>query len=442
MKVTEEDKHSDKTTISNVYEQFTRNIESVEAFFETFKLKALEEDKSILESRKSHLENAILKTFGEEGLKDFLKEIEKEDKKELPKEKKEGKQEEKEEKQEEKKTDSKEKVPVEKLEDFLYQITKTPKLQDKNFEILSNGAFLILNNHFEYLFADLLTFHFTTNKEVIEEKNISFSLNELKNYSTVEEAYNDILFREVEKILLDLSFDEIKNYFKKLDVSLSENLIDWQLINEIRERRHLIVHNNSIVNKKYLSRTGNPFNVEIGNQLEIKADYLKSSIAEIKLAGIILIMNCWGKWSKDNVTEAVGELMDLTFELLRANKNDLVLKICEYIDKNIKPRNDDEESYILRAKINNCIALKRLGKDTILNNKLKGIRTSSMSPIFKIAKHLLKNEHKETISLINQAIIVDDLMKDDFMEWPLFEDIRLDEEFNELAIKEFEKNLP
>ena len=200
--------------------------------------------------------------------------------------------------------------------------------------------------------------------------------------------------------------------------------------------------NNSIVNKKYLSRTGNPFKVEIGNQLEVKADYLKNSIAEIKLAGIVLIMNCWGKWSKDNVTEAVGELMDLTFELLLTNKNELVLKICEYIDKNIKPRNDDEESYILRAKVNNCIALKRLGKSEILTNKLKGIRTSSMSPIFKIAKHLLKNEHKETIPLIKQAIIVDELMKDDFMEWPLFEDIRRDEKFKELAENEFEKNLP
>ena len=226
MEVKEEDKHSDKSTINYIYQQFIRNIESVEAFFETFSLKALEEDKSILESRKTHLENAILKTFGEEGLKDFLKEIEKEDTE-----------------VEENKATSKE-VPVEKLEDFLYQVTRTPKLQDKNFEILSNGAFLILNNHFEYLFADLLTFHFTTNKKVLEEKNISISLNELKNYSTVEEAYNDILFREVEKILLDLSFDEIKNYFKKLDVSLSEKLIDWELINEIRERRHLIVHNN------------------------------------------------------------------------------------------------------------------------------------------------------------------------------------------------------
>jgi hypothetical protein len=426
--VKEENKQPDKKSINNVYEQFIRNIESVEAFFETFSLKAIEEDKSILESRTAHLENAILKTFGKEGLDNFIKEIEKENEEENI---------EKEEKQ-----NSIKDIPVEKMEDFLYRITKTPKLQDKNFEILANGAFLILNNHFEYLFADLLTFHFTSNKEVLEEKNISISLNDLKNYSTVEEAYNDILFREVEKILLDLSFDEIKNYFTKLEVSLSENLIGWELINEIRERRHLIVHNNSIVNKKYLSRTDNPFKFEIGNQLDIKTDYLKNAIAEIKLAGIILIMNCWGKWSKENATEAVGELMDLTFELLQTNKNELVLKICEYIDKNIKPRNDDEESYILRAKINNCIALKRLDKKVILNNKLKGIRTGSMSPIFKIAKHLLKNEHKEAVPLIKQSIIVDELKFDNFWEWPLFEDIRMDKKYKELVEKEFETNLP
>jgi hypothetical protein len=61
--VKEENKQPDKKSINNVYEQFIRNIESVEAFFETFSLKAIEEDKSILESRTEHLENAILKTF-------------------------------------------------------------------------------------------------------------------------------------------------------------------------------------------------------------------------------------------------------------------------------------------------------------------------------------------------------------------------------------------
>ena len=64
--VKEDNKKPDKQSINNVYEQFIRNIESVEAFFETFSLKAIEEDKSILESRKTYLENAILKTFGKE----------------------------------------------------------------------------------------------------------------------------------------------------------------------------------------------------------------------------------------------------------------------------------------------------------------------------------------------------------------------------------------
>ncbi len=439
--IKEKEIETEKKTVNHIYEQFIQNIESVEAFYKTFAIKALEHDKSILESKKNHLESVILKTFGEKGLDDFIKEIEKEDIEE--KEENEEKTSNKEIAMEDvSEGDNSVEIPVEKLDDFIYEMAKTPKLHEKNFEILSNGTFLILNNHFEYLFADLLTFHFTSNKAVLEEKNISISLNELKNYSSVEEAYNDILFKEVEKILLDLSFDEIKNYFKKLDVSLSEELINWELINEVRERRHLIVHNNSIVNKKYINRTNNLFNHDLGSQLKIEIKYLREAIAEIKLAGIVLTMNCWGKWDKDNITDAIGELMDLTFELLKNNQNELVLKVCEYINKNIKPRNDDEESYILRAKVNDCIALKRLKKNDDLAKKLKVFRTSSLSPIFKIAKHLLKNEHEQTIPLIKQAIIVDELRLENFLEWPLFEDMRNDDKFKVEAEEEFKKNLP
>lgn len=433
-----EENISDEKSINSVYDQFVNNISGLEAFFKTFAIKAIEQDKSIVEDRKTHFEKAILKSFGPEML-DEVMERNKDDSEELENE---DESEEMIQEEDEKLDDENHEgntFSKEQIENFLYELSKSPKRLDKNYEILTNGTFIMLNNYFEYLFADLLTFHFTSNKQILEERNTSISLNELKNYTTIEEAYNDILFREVEKILLDMSFEEIKNYFKKLDISLSEKLIDWSVINEIRERRHIIVHNNSRVNQKYISRTEGMYDFKVGDIVDVNPDYLWSSINEIKLAGVVLIMNCWGKWSTDTSTEAIGELMELSYELLKSKQSESVVKLCCYIDQSIKARNDDEENYILRAKINHCIALKRLGLMDNLTSKLKGIRTGALSPIFKIAKHLLKNEHKEIIPLVGQAILVDDLLIDDYLAWPLFEDIREDEEYNKLVLDEFKK---
>jgi hypothetical protein len=412
--------------IDNIFEQFIQNIESVEIFFQKFSLIAIEEDKSILESKQLYFEETIKQTLGEEALLEITNIIQKKinesdddgDKKNLIGE-----------------------IPKEKYHEFIYKMTKAPKIPTKNFEILSNSTFLILNNYFEFLFADLLTFHFTNNKNLIEEKNITISLTELKNYSNLEEAYNEILFKEVEKLLLDLNFEEIKNYFKKLGVSLSNDFIDWDFINEIRERRHLLVHNNAIVNKKYIAKSGNPYKLDIGEKININPKYLKSAIDEIQIAGVLLIINCWGKWSKETATDAINEILTFSFNLLVKKKYSMSIKICEYIEKNIIARDDDQENCVTRAKFNHCIALKRLKKENQLQKKLNEIRTGTLSPIFKVAKNILSNKYDTAIDLFPQAILVDNFIIDQYLEWPIFEELRTNIELHKRSLKQFNQKL-
>ncbi len=418
--------------INLIYEQFVLNIQSVQLFFKKFSILALEEDKSILISKKEYLEKALKKTFGQKAFEEMMTKIDEV-----------AEIEEIEvntttviEEENISKTNSSE-YNKSNYYDLMIQMENAPKLQTKNYEILANSTFLILNNYFEFLFADLLTFHFTNNRNLIGEKNINISLNDLKNYSTIEEAYDDFLFKEVEKLLLEMTFEEIKNYFKKLDVSLSEDFIKWDNINEIRERRHLLVHNNSIVNKKYIAKSNNPYNLNIGDIAKIDEDYLNKSIVEIQVAGILLIMNCWGKWGKKHATDAIMELLTLTFDLLKQKRNRTASRICEYVEKNIKPSNDDEENCIIRIKFNYCISLKRIDEKKILEKKLEELRVGSMSPIFEIAKHILSDEYKIAISLFKNSITVDEFIIDDYLEWPIFEEIRNDKDLNDEALEQF-----
>ena len=298
----------------------------------------------------------------------------------------------------------------------------------------------MLNNYFEYLFADLLSFHFSNNKNIIEEKNISISLSELKNYSTIDEAHKDLLFKEIEKLLLDLNFEEVKDYFKKLDVSLAEESINWNLINEIRERRHLIVHNNSLVNQKYINKSKNIFNFIVGDAVKIEEDYLKNAIDEILFAGSLLIANCWEKWEKEFASDAISEIMVLTFDLLKRKNYNLVIRLCKYVEKNIKPRDENEETYLLHIKFNFCIALKRLEKNKELICELEKIRVINLTPIYKLAKSILSDEIEGVRNTFKQAVIVDQLIIDQYYEWPLFEDLRENIELNEYCLAQFIEN--
>ena len=441
-----------KSKIHKIFEQFILNIQSVELFFKKFSIQALEEDKTILEAKKDYMGNVFKKAIGEDAFNEIINKLNSKDTEQdilkEPNSKDTLKDAEFEIIHEDYEVNNSievqlttnEKDSKSKYLNLIFEFNNAPKLQTKNFEILTNSSFLMLNNYFEFLFADLLTFHFTNNKNTIEEKNINISLSDLKNYTTIEEAYNEILFKEVEKLLIDMNFEEIKDYFKKLGVSLSENLINWNKINEIRERRHLVVHNNSIINKKYLSKSDNPYNFNIGDNAIINSNYFKETLEEIQTAGILLIMNCWGKWEKENATDAIFEILNLTFDLLKEKKYSLTFKICEYVEENIVAKDDDQENCLIRIKFNYCIALKRKEEIKKLDKKLEEIRVGTMSPIFKIAKHILINENETAISLLKQSIVVDEIKLEDYLEWPIFEELRKDQNLNLKAIEQFTDN--
>lgn len=240
--------------------------------------------------------------------------------------------------------------------------------------------------------------------------------------------------------MIELNFEELKAYFlTKLNISLELDLINWDLINEIRERRHIIIHNNSNVNNKYISRSKNPFNYKLNEEVKIDHEYFSNALNEIKLAGVLLCLNCWGNWDKENVTEAIEEIVNISFFDLKAAKYDFVNKIGEYTDKNIKARSDKEDDLIYRIKFNHCIALKQLNKRDELNKKLTTIKTGAFSPIFKIAHLILKDKHKDAVDLIDKAKVADDLTLEKYQDWPIFHDIRSDEKLNKKVIEIFEK---
>ena len=409
---TKEEKKEKVYNVESIYNTYFENLKSVKLYFNKFGNLASGEDESIKEKSKE---------FFDQALSEITEEMERV-------------------KNKDKDDDS---ITKEEAEIFLKKFTrkfrKQPKISPRNYEILSRSSFLMLNNYFEYLIADLLSYYYNKFKNSLNEKEFKFTLKELNEYDTIEEATKDLIIKEVESIIIEKSFNELLEHFEdKLSISLEKDLINWNAIIEIRERRHLIVHNSSIVNKKYISRTKNPYNYQIGDIVHIDKDYFFKSWSHFKLAGQLLIFNCWGKWDKDNIDNAVSQIMIQTFEDLNSKNYDLVCKTCKYSEQ-IEPKNEDQEDYILRIKVNNAISLKKQNKDNEVKKVLKKIKVGTATPLFKIAHNILSEKHDDLEELFTQAIVVDKLTIESYLEWPIFDFVREKEEINKVLIKTFEK---
>lgn len=402
----------DKINVEFIYKSFVDNIESVHLYFQKFGSLAIGEDETIINEKEK---------FYKEFLSELTNDLEK--------------------LKEEKENDVIQDYDSEKIfRKFASKIGKKNKISPKNFEILSRSSFLMLNNYFEYLLTDLLTYYYNKFKNSLNEREFKLSLKELNEYETIEEVNKFLILKEVETILVEKTFDQLLTHFEeKLSISLERDLINWEKIIEFRERRHLIVHNSSIVNKKYISRTKNPFNLNIGEAVHIDNQYFINSLKEFKLAGQLLLFNCWGNWDKENIDKAIYEIMIQTFEDLKVKNYEIVTKTCKYSEK-IEARNEQQEDIIFRVNINKAIALKKLKNTSELTKTLKKIQVGTASPIFKIAYQILNDNHNGLIDNFKKAIILDEVNIDFYLEWPIFDFVRENEELHLEILETFKNN--
>lgn len=383
-------------SVEKIYNNYINNLNSVNLYFNKFGKLATTEDETITDTSNKEVMDAI---------NDYQAKIDKikleigENQEEVIK------------------------VSQRHLRKLSQKLRRKTSLSAMNYEILSNSSFLMLNNYFEYLLTDLLSYYYNKYSQSLNEREFKFTLKELSEYESIQEAIKDLIIKEVETLIIEKSFSDILKHFEeKLKIPLESQLIKWENITEIRERRHLIVHNSAIVNKKYIVRTRNPYNFKIGDKISIDKTYFLNSLKEFKLAGQLLLFNCWGNWDKEKVTEAIYEIMVQSFEDLRTKNYDNVVKTCKYAES-IIPKNSDEEDYLLRIKINHCLALKKTNNDK-LAVVLKTIKIGTATPIFKVAYKILGDDVDNIDIEIKKAIVLEELTKDQYLEWPLFEEIR------------------
>ena len=88
----------------------------------------------------------------------------------------------------------------------------------------------MLNNYFEYLLSDLLSYFYNKHQGSLNDKKFDFTLKEINEYETIEEAVKAFVTKEVETMIVEMTFEKLLEHFaSKLKIySLrSELRLDW-----------------------------------------------------------------------------------------------------------------------------------------------------------------------------------------------------------------------
>jgi hypothetical protein len=303
--------------------------------------------------------------------------------------------------------------------------------------ILRRGALVLLVSFFETLESDLIHFHFSRYPGALpkpEERSINLA--ELRELGDIDEVERYLADKEVADILRGSLPKQLK-YFEKLRIDLkplSDDCRD-ELI-EIDQRRNLLVHNDGIVNKIYLTRTPESRlrdkKVEIGCQLSVSHKYLSRAIETVHLFGFILIQLCWRHWIKDEQDEADKVFIELTYDSLVQGKYDFVKRLAGFA-----PIARVSKAIARRIAINHAIALRELGEKDEIRKAVKGCDWLPQEIEVQIALCTLREEYERVYSLLAKAAETGEI-KRMWIDWPLFRPIRNEQRFIEIFQQGFD----
>lgn len=290
--------------------------------------------------------------------------------------------------------------------------------------LLKKGSFLILISYLEILIKDILKNYYYNHWKCLLDKDIGFKVMDMEYAKNLEELKSLLVEHYVDGIIYDSLLEQVKKIYSLLNIKKEKILVDIDIINEADKRRNLFIHNEGIVNQKYIRETKS--NTQIGEQLEISTDYFNKAYYEIYLFGLILLAHLI---SNSGDKEAMLFIIcEDIYDLLENEKYDIVIRFYKSC-KDVNFLSGEAETI---AKVNYLLALKYSNNKQEYEKELADVKYSHMSDKYKTAFYVLKEDKKMFLKLFPKTKIT---IKE-WNKWPLFREFRKDEKlFNKIKNK-------
>jgi len=293
---------------------------------------------------------------------------------------------------------------------------------------LPNLILVGLVSQYDVLFKRLLKAAFEANSSIegiAGEKTVT--LKELKTFSSVDEAVEHMVERQIDELLHDDHGDQLRalNTMFKLKVDLEERCVkDFY---EICERRNLITHNQGVINKRYLEKC-TAFKVDISkrkiaDKLGVNAKYYRSSVNTVHELLLKLVHYTWKKIVPLERDLADQELSELCLEIIQHGEYALANELLRYAIEESTPKNDRTLRVMV---VNRANALKLNGDVEGSKKLLEKYDWSATNEDFEVCVAAVKGDVNFVIKKMRADGPID---RDSYRDWPIFQPLLTDEQF-------------
>jgi hypothetical protein len=285
---------------------------------------------------------------------------------------------------------------------------------------------------FEFLLAGLFSHHLITYPKQLKDDEREFSLADLVELGSIEEARRVLVERRVDGFMRRAVDDWSRWSKKTLGEAFDELCIDFAHLNEVFQRRHVIVHSGGAVSRLYIERVDLSTEdcPKLGENLPVSASYMQSALDELEVLGHGLIALARSKWTPSDPGEASVQLNTKIFDLLQARRWKSARKLALVGESLGQP---DSDRWMIV--VNGWLAAKRDGEFDVCRASVVDWDVSALANRFKLARACLLDEVDEAFDLLALTLAEPKRKPGHMWEWPLFDDLRSDPRFADAFVQ-------
>jgi hypothetical protein len=269
----------------------------------------------------------------------------------------------------------------------------------------------------EMLVGHLFEAHIRAHPGAVED-SVQVSLAELQGYDSLAALFDAKVEEEVDRFRRRSLKDWNVWFQSRMKIKFEAMAPDYSALNEVIQRRNVIVHNDGRVSAQYRSSVGEK-SPPLGAQLDVSIDYLNAALEQILVFGSLLAYTSWRSLDPDDaIDKYVG---DLTMQLMLAGRWEAVRALC---DRSLQLPNHGRAAHHNVFLVNRWLALKRLSGLDAIRKDVQAWDDTALSPVYQMAKAALLDETDRVAVILTRLVAGDDIPMLHVHTWPLLEEFR------------------
>ncbi|MFG2932583.1 hypothetical protein [Streptomyces achromogenes] len=293
-----------------------------------------------------------------------------------------------------------------------------------NHGTLRKSLLVTAVSNFEILFGKIAQEVYKTNKAALNDSDYSFTLQELAQFNSLEDAREFLIERRVSALMRE-SIDGWDKWLGKAvkGATMADTPVNWPVTREVFARRNLLVHNGGIVNQIYLSIVSRldgytNSNAEVGDRLKVDAEYFSAAVQNVLALGVVVLTDVACRLSRDSKGKLHLALLFNADMAVKRNAWHAALAISKYLLSRRLRRADQ-----LRAQLINWVARKKIYGIDDIRSEVEEWDTSGLADEISHYKAVLLGNKEKAIEKIEDLVARNKLGLVEIALHPAYEDL-------------------